>query len=129
MHFSGSADMLMVRIAKFSAGINQWRHWRRPEFYPVGLTGGALLFTKMVVANAVSGTVVSGTVVSGTVVSGTVVSTLVVVVATVVVVVGVVVTGLLIIEVVDVVTIVGFAVMLNDIAVRIRASAIGTNGC
>ena len=87
--------------------------------YPVGLTGGALHFIRMVMANAVGGNVVSETVVS----------TLVVVVVIVVVVVGVVATGLSIVEVVDVVTIVGFAVMLNDIAVRIRVSAICTDGC
>ena len=63
------------------------------------------------------------------VVNETVVSTLVVVIATVVVVVGVVVTGLGINEVVDIMTVVDFAVVLNDIVVRIRASAICTDGC
>ena len=122
--------MLMVRIATISVSVSQgaaWakkpaaasRHWRRPDFYPVGFTEGALFFTNMVVANAISGHVVNETVVS----------TLVVVVATVVMVVGVVVTGLVINEVVDVVTVVSFAVVLNDIVVRMRDSAISTSGC
>ena len=68
----------------------------------------------MVVANAVSGNVVSA---------------IVVVVAVVVVFVGVVVTGVVIGEIVDVVTVVDFAVVLNDIVVRIRANAICTDGC
>ena len=67
--------------------------------------------------------------VGGNVVSETVVSTLVVVVVIVVVVVGVVVTGLVISEVVDILTVIGFAVVLNDIVVRIRANAICTDGC
>ena len=114
MHFSASTGMLMVRIAEISASVNQDRHWRRPEFFPVGLTGGALLFTKMVVANAVSGNVVSA---------------IVVVVVVVIVVVGVVVTGVVIGEIVDVVTVMDFAVVLNDIVVKITASAICTDEC
>ena len=113
MHFSGSADVLMMRIAKISLSVNQDRHWRRPEFYPVGLTGGTLLFVEMVVANAVSGNVVSA----------------IVVVVVVVVVVGVVVTGIVIGEIVDVVTVMDFAVVLNDIVVKITASAICTDEC
>ena len=112
MHFSASTGMLMVRIAEISASVNQDRHWRRPEFFPVGLTGGALLLTQMVVANAVSGNVVSA---------------IVVVVVVVVVVVGVVVTGVVICGIVDVVTIVDFVVILNDIVIKITASAICTD--
>ena len=128
MHFSARSDMLMVRIAKISASVNRGaavtkksaataRHWRRPGFYPVGFSEGVLFFIKMVVANAVSGHVSSGTVVS----------TLIAVVATVVVVVGVVVTGVVICGIVDVVTIVDFIVILNDIVVKITASAICTD--
>ena len=109
MHFSASTGMLMVRIAEISANVNRGRHWRRLEFLPVGFTGGTFLLTQMVVANAVSGNVVSA---------------IVVVVAVVVVVVGVVVTGVVICGIVDVVTIVDFVVILNDIVVKITSSAI-----
>ena len=114
MNFSASNGMLMVRIADIRANVNRDRHWRRPEFFPVGFTGGTFLLTQMVVANAVRGNVVSASVV---------------VVVVVVVVVGVVVTGVVIGEIVDVVTVVDFAVVLNDIVVRFTASAICTDEC
>ena len=114
MQFSAGTGMLMVRIADITMNVTKDRHWRRSEFLPVGFTGGAFLLTQMVVANAVSGNVVSA---------------IVVVVVVVVVVVGVVVTGVVNGKIVDVVTVMDFAVVLNDIAVRIRASTICTSGC
>ena len=106
--------MLMVRIADITVNITKYRHWRRSEFLPVGFTGGAFLLTQMVVANAISGNVVSA---------------IVVVVAVVVVFVGVVVTGVVIGEIVDVVTIVVFVVVLNDIVVRFMSSVNCTDRC
>ena len=94
MHFSESADMLKVRTAKINLSVNQWRHWRRPEFCPAGLTGGILHFSRVVVANAVNGSVVNS----------------------------------IVVEIVDVVTVVVFAVILNDIMAGITANANCTDG-
>ena len=114
MHFSAGSGMLMVRIVDITVNVTKDRHWRRPEFVPVEFTGDDFLLIQIVAANAVSGSVVSA---------------VVVVVAVVVVFVGVVVTGVLIGEIVDVVTVVDFVIVLNDIVVRIRANAICTDGC
>ena len=114
MHFSAGSGMLMVQITDISANVNKDRHWRRPEFVPVEFTGDDFLLLQVVVADAVRGNVIIGNVVG----------TIAVVVTAVVMVVGVVVTGVVICGIVDVVTIVNFVIILNDIVVKITASAI-----
>ena len=114
MHFNASTGMLMVRIINISANISGNGHRRRPEIVPVEFIGDDFLLLQLVVADAVRVNVISGNVVG----------TIAVVVTAVVMVVGVVVTGVVICGIVDVVTIVDFVVILNDIVIKITASAI-----